>query len=174
MSIWLEAAPLVGIGTGVDLVHIPSFAEQLSMPGSTFMRVFTDREWARSHSSQPETVPNVGGPAHSSPLSSRVAASLAARWAAKEAAVKAWSCLISGQHPAIDEDVLEWSQIEVVHDRWNRPDLCFHGRVGIELDALARRLGARLSWSVSLSHDGDHAVAMSTVHALAVDKNADS
>ncbi|QWW20759.1 holo-ACP synthase [Schaalia sp. 19OD2882] len=136
------------MGTGIDLVDVPAFAEQLAVPGSTFARVFTDREWSHAHR-------------HES-----AAASLAVRWAAKEAAVKAWSTLVFGQAPAVPEAELDWAHVEVVHDAWNRPDLRFHGRVKEELDRVARRLGARLEWSLSLSHDGDRAIAMATCLAL--------
>lgn len=49
-------------------------------------------------------------------LGPRAGESLAARWAAKEAAVKAWSALMIGQAPPIRPEELDWSEIEVVHD----------------------------------------------------------
>lgn len=165
---------LVGVGVGVDLVHIPSFADQLAQEGTTFTRVFTDREWARAVSREASTPglaqplpPNSPGHRLRSPGTTRSAASLAARWAAKEAAIKAWSSLIFAAAPVIPEEEIDWAEIEVVHDRWDRPALRFHGRVDAELTALAARLDAHLLWSLSLSHDGDNAIAYVQVHALA-------
>ena len=137
---------LYASGVGVDLVHIPSFVEQLEQEGTVFSRVFTDREWAYCQH--------------------RSSDCFAVRWAAKEAMVKAWSTLILGHAPMIDPSDLDWSDIEVAHDQWQRPYLRFHGRVAQELTALERRLGASLRWTVSLSHDGDMAIAYVQVLAL--------
>lgn len=136
---------VVTAGTGVDLVHVPSFAAQLSQPGTVFARVFTDREWQRCRGREE---------------------SLAARWAAKESVVKAWSALLFGQAPALSEQELDWADIEVIQDRWDRPNLRFHGRVASDLAALEESLGAKLNWSLSLSHDGEMAIAY--VQVLAV------
>lgn len=148
----------VRVGVGVDLVHVPSFAAQLDAPGSVFTEVFTDRER--------DYCQGLSG-ASASDGRTRRAASFAARWAAKEAAVKAWSSLIAGEAPAIRESDLVWSDIEAVHDRWSRPLLRFRGEVHSQLDRLASRLGVDLVWSASLSHDGDYALALVTCHALA-------
>lgn len=156
MSFWTPSR-LVGVGQGVDLVDVGGVAEQLAIPGSTFGRVFTDREWSRC-------LTRGGGQAAG--VTTRTAASLAARWAAKEAAVKAWSTLLHGQAPALAEEELDWACIEVVHDRWDRPALRFHGRVREELEALAARESVRLEWRLSLSHDGGAAIAHVSVYAL--------
>ncbi|WP_315187850.1 4'-phosphopantetheinyl transferase superfamily protein, partial [Corynebacterium durum] len=63
--------PPVTPAIGIDLVHIPSFAEQLRQPGSRFHRVFSAFE--RRHANQ-----KLDPDQH-----------LAGRWAAKEAFVKA-------------------------------------------------------------------------------------
>ncbi|WIK64413.1 holo-ACP synthase [Gleimia hominis] len=73
------------LGHGIDLVFVPDFAEQLHQPGSVFAKVFTDREWGRAQR-RPDPV-----------------ASLAARWAAKEAVVKAWSSALFGMPPPLSE-----------------------------------------------------------------------
>lgn len=120
------------VGVGVDLVHVPAFADQLAQPGSRFANVFTpgERSDARDRSSDP-------------------ACHLAARWAAKEAVIKAWSASIHGQPPVMDEHVHHL--IEVVLDAWNRPRIRLHG------DVAAHLVGHSIE--VSLSHDGDYAVA---------------
>jgi holo-[acyl-carrier protein] synthase len=76
--------------------------------------------------------------------STRPARSLAARFAAKEAMAKALGA------PA----GLEWHHCEVLTDQTGRPHLELTGTV---LQA-AHDLGA-FSWHVSMSHDGDSAIA---------------
>ena len=117
---------------GTDVVHVPSFASQLDQEGSTFLRAFTDREWRAC-----------------APKADR-AASLAARWAAKEAYIKAWSQKLYGAPPIIDPAELNFAEIEVVQDAFGRPTLELHGDVAA--------LGVPVA-SVSLSHDGDYAMA---------------
>lgn len=131
------------VGLGVDLVHIPTFRAQLASPGTTFARVFRDAEWEYTHSLGP----------------GRAEESLAARWAAKEAVIKAWSQLLLGQPPALDPSAVDWAQIEVCHDPWHRPYLQFHGAVAQALDALGHQLGSAVEWQLALSHDGDYALA---------------
>lgn len=132
-------------GIGTDIVDVPSFAEQLDQPGSCFDRVFTARERrtaaarAGSHA-QPGTAGDV-------------APHLAARWAAKEAFVKAWSAGLYGSAPVVDENI--WGSIEVVADQWNRPCISLHGDVHV---ALAETIGP-VAIHVSLSHDGSYASA---------------
>ncbi|MFD1825011.1 MULTISPECIES: holo-ACP synthase [Mumia] len=125
------------LGVGVDLVHVPSFAEQLAQPGSRFAELFT---------------PGERGDA--SDGSSDRARHLAARWAAKEAVVKAWSASLYGQPPVVDE-AKALAAIEVVKDAWGRPAIVLHSPVREHLDA------SRLH--VSLSHDGDYAIAYVTL-----------
>lgn len=170
-------------GCGVDLVGVAPFAAQLAEPGSAFPTVFTDREWAHClgldaparASGAPGGSGAVGAPSRaggpgavSAPsLGPRAAESLAARWAAKEAAIKAWSALIAPEPPVLDPATLDWSDIEVVPDRFGRPFLRFHRRTASALVDLEGRLGARLDWALSLSHDGGFAIAVCHVLALA-------
>lgn len=116
------------VGVGVDLVHVPSFADQLAQPGTRFSGVFTAGERADSD----------GDPAR-----------LAARWAAKEAVVKAWSASLHGSPPVMDEQVHHL--VEVVKDAWDRPRVRLLGDVAKHL--------ADHAVEVSLSHDGDYAAA---------------
>ncbi len=121
---------------GTDIVHIPGFAAQLEVPGSRFAEVFTPRE-RRLCADKPDP-----------------AASLAARWAAKEAYIKAWSQSLYGRPPVLDPDGVDFSQIEVVPDAF--------GRVAIALRGEVARLGPP-AVSLSFSHDGDYAVAVCVV-----------
>lgn len=120
------------VGVGVDLVHVPAFADQLAQPGSRFANVFT---------------PGEQGDARDRP--SDVARHLAVRWAAKEAVIKAWSASIHGHPPVMDEHVHHL--IEVILDAWNRPRIRLHGEVAEHL--------ADHRIELSLSHDGDYATA---------------
>ena len=126
------------VGVGVDLVHVPTFADQLAQPGSRFERVFTagERGDARDRPSDP---------AHH----------LAARWAAKEAVIKAWSASLYGQPPVMGEHVHHL--IEVVTDAWGRPGVHLHGEVAEHL--------AGHTVEISLSHDGDYATAYAVLQS---------
>nr|WP_028063427.1 holo-ACP synthase [Solirubrobacter soli] len=113
----------------MDLVDVPGFAEQLADTASGFVaHTFTARE-------------------------QRVAAGdarrLAARFAAKEAFVKAWSGSRFGQPPLLA--AVDLREIEVVDDGYGRPGLRLHG-------ALADAVGP-VATHLSLSHDGAAAIA---------------
>lgn len=71
---------------------------------------------------------------------------LATRWAAKEAAAKALGTGIG---------TVSWHEIEVLCRPSGAPVLALHGAAG----RLAGKQGWQ-SWSVSLSHTGEHAVAV--------------
>lgn len=116
---------------GVDMVQVSAFAAQLDIPGSRFRAVFTDRE-LRDCAGKPNR-----------------AASLAARWAAKEAYVKAWANTRYGTAPALAE--LNFADIEVVADTFGRVTLALRGSLA---DV------APPAQSLSVSHDGDYAIAV--------------
>lgn len=120
------------LGVGVDLVHISSFEDQMRQPGTEFDQVFTPGERSDVHAKD-----------------SLLARHFAARWAAKEAVIKAWSVSIYGEPPVMDEQIHHL--IEVVTDAWGRPRIKLHGEV-------AKRL-AGVEFQLSLSHDGDYAIA---------------
>lgn len=119
-------------GVGIDVVGIAAFADQLDQPGTRFLRSFTpgERRTARAGSG--------GDPA-------REAESLAARWAAKEAVIKAWSSTCFGHPDVIDPVSVDLREIELRSDAWGRPSIRLHGAIAAsmsEYDVL-----------VSLSHD---------------------
>jgi len=131
----------VGVaGVGFDLVSVPEFAEQLSRPGTTMLANFTpgERRDANTRSSDP-------------------ARHFAARWAAKEAVIKAWSASLFGHPPVLPETI--HPQIEVVSDAWGRPTVRLHRDVAEQLR------GMRIH--VSLTHDGDMAGAFVVLEDLA-------
>jgi holo-[acyl-carrier protein] synthase len=124
-------------GVGVDLVAIEGLRAQLADPASAFAEgTFTARERADA-AARPS-----GDPARH----------LAARFAAKEAFLKAWAGGRFGHAPALRHADLR--QIEVSTDAWGRP------RLRLAPD-LARALDADGPWRahLSLSHDGAYATA---------------
>lgn len=130
-------------GVGIDTVDIGSFREQLADRASCFAEgTFTPAE-LRDANARPG-----GDPTRH----------LAARFAAKEALVKAWSASRFGSPPALRSvDMLE---IEVISDGFGRPAIRLHGRVAADL----ARTGPYRT-HVSLSHDGDSSIAVVVLEA---------
>ncbi len=113
------------LATGVDLIEIDRIREAFERHGERFVaRVFTEAE-------QRECAGRF--------------ASLAARFAAKEATAKALGCGIG---------VVSWLDIEIRSDENKAPYLILHG----EGERLANQLGLS-NWSVSLSHTEGQALA---------------
>ena len=82
-------------GLGVDLVHLPAFAEQVDQPGSRFLQgVLTPREARRVRARAAATCP--------ADPSSALARHAGGLWAAKEAFVKAWSAALYASPPPVD------------------------------------------------------------------------
>lgn len=119
------------VGVGLDVVEVAAFADQLALPGSRFTGFFRTGERA-------EIAARGGGAEH-----------WAARWAAKEALIKAWSTLFYGRPPILADDAL--GLVEVVSDGWGRPRIATHGALRVEL--------SDYEIQVSLSHDGPIAAA---------------
>ncbi len=115
----------MNLRTGVDLIEISRVREALERQGDKFLaRIFTQAEQIEC-----------GG---------RLS-SLAARFAAKEAAAKALGTGIGD---------MRWLDIEVRSDERKAPHLYLYG----EGERLAKELGLT-NWSVSLSHTESHAIA---------------
>ncbi len=113
------------LSTGIDLIEISRIREAIERHGDKFIaRIFTEVEQREC-----------GGRF----------ASLAARFAAKEAAAKALGCGIGD---------VRWLDIEIRSDEKKAPHLYLYG----EGEKLADELGL-LNWSVSLSHTESHAIA---------------
>ena len=141
-------------GLGVDLVSLPEFASQVREPGSAFLNgVLTPREARRVRAASTS-----GAQPGSVRYDEAVARHAGGLWAAKEAFIKAWSCALFGSPPLIGTDDVDWREIEVIHDEWNRPALALHGEVAA---ACEESLGAPSTWRalVSISHDGECAIA---------------
>ena len=142
---------------GTDLVHVPDFETQLNQPGTVFaQRAFTARELREARRRAQEK-------------GSRPAQHLAARWAAKEAFIKAWSqahvqCANGRGNtisPVILSEDVDWREVELITDRWGRPSLRLSGAIARAVEhSLGQEVSTPGCWPVSLSHDGDYAVAI--------------
>ncbi len=116
----------MALATGIDLIEIERVQRTVNQYGKRFLdRVFTEAELADARDSL---------------------ASLAARFAAKEAASKA---LGTGIGPVC------WKEIEILRDPAGRPVLYLHGAAAQR----AAELGFTC-WSVSLSHARAYATAI--------------
>src|SRR5512139_4258335 len=114
------------LATGVDLIEIARVEEVISRHGKHYLeRIYTPAELAQC---------------------GRRTESLAGRFAAKEAAVKALGCGIGD---------VSWQEVEILGDEQNAPALTLHGAA----DQKAKELGL-LTWSVSISHSQSHSVAV--------------
>jgi holo-[acyl-carrier protein] synthase len=113
----------------VDLVDVPAFEARFAGRDDFLAEVFTPDELAYCRH-QPRPWPH-----------------LAARFAAKEAVLKALGTGLTG--------AMRWHDVEVARDPAGMPYLVVEGAVG----ALARSRGLTAS-SVSLSHAGTLAVAV--------------
>ncbi len=115
--------------TGVDIVEIPRVQRVLAGYGRRFLeRIFTEGEIAYCRGRAPTGSPN-----------------LAARFAAKEATMKALGTGTRG---------VSWKDIEVLRRESGEPHIRLHGRA----EARAQRLGV-VEISLSLSHCREYAVA---------------
>ena len=111
--------------TGVDIIEIPRVRQVLERYGGRFLeRVYTSGEIAYCRGRPPN---------------------LAARFAAKEATMKALGTGVRG---------VGWKDIEVVRQESGAPSIRLHGRA----ERRGERLGVR-EISLSLSHSEDYAVA---------------
>jgi holo-[acyl-carrier protein] synthase len=113
---------------GVDLVQVSRIAESIASFGDRFLRrIFTDDELAYAQAVAP-------------PLATQ---RLAARFAAKEAARKAFQL-----------DGVDWRDIEVTRAPTGAVALALHGSAHVAHDDCA----------LSLSHEGDYATAVVVTH----------
>lgn len=113
------------IGTGVDLVEVPRFQDSLKRWGDRFTsRIFTPNElrYARDHKTMIQH--------------------LAARFAAKEAVVKAL-----GAPKGLG---LEWKDLEITRTKAGQPKVLFHGSM---------RRWKKIEVHLSLTHTHQYAIA---------------
>jgi holo-[acyl-carrier protein] synthase len=114
------------LATGIDLIEVQRIQEAIERHGARFLeRIYTPEELVEAANSP---------------------ASLAARFAAKEAAAKALGCGIGA---------VGWQDIEILRGPTGKPGIILHGSAAHR----AAEQGLE-SWSVSLSHTREHAVAV--------------
>jgi holo-[acyl-carrier protein] synthase len=117
------------VGTGIDIAEVPRIQESIARFGDRFLRrIYTEGEirYCDSKANRAERY--------------------AARFAAKEAAMKA---LGTGWSHGV-----RWRDCEVVRLPGGRPTIAFHGEAG----EVAARLGVKHA-ALSLSHTAEQAIA---------------
>src|SRR5690348_10473780 len=117
------------VGTGIDLTEVPRIAASIERFGDRFLRrVFTEAEirYCDSKANRAERY--------------------AARFAAKEAALKA---IGTGWRRGVS-----WTDVEVRREPGGRPTLAFHGKAA----EFAETLGVK-HVALSLTHTKEHAMA---------------
>ena len=133
------------IGIGSDIVEIGRIGRMLERFGARFLgRVFTDREQALAA--------RRGAGAQ--------AATLAKRFAAKEATAKALGCgFAAGVH---------WHEIEVINDEMGAPRLRLHGGAQRRLATLVPH-GHEARLHLTLSDERRYALAVVIIEAISVE-----
>ncbi len=130
------------IGVGIDLAAADLWREALEDPATDVLAgTFTGAELAYAKDRPGD-----------------VAESLAARFAAKEAFVKALGASHRHRKPAVPR--LDPRDIEVANDEYGRPYFVLHGQA----DAVAEQLGVRHAW-LSLTHEKSIAAAVVVLEA---------
>jgi holo-[acyl-carrier protein] synthase len=115
----------MSLSTGIDLIEITRLEQAIRRHGRRFVeRIYTPQELAEVGNNP---------------------ASLAGRFAAKEAVAKALGTGIGR---------VAWREIEILHGPNRKPVLHLHGAAARRADELGLH-----TWSISLSHTRDYAVA---------------
>ena len=135
-----SSPPSTRIRVGVDIVGVQRVARLVEGRGGILDRVFSAREQEYCLGRRRRRYEH-----------------LAARFAAKEAVLKAFGTGVAAR--------MRWTDVEIVNEASGRPRVELHGEVA----ALAQRRNL-LDLDVSLSHSHDLAVA----HAVAVWEEADA
>ena len=142
------------IGVGHDVVEVSSFAAQLAEPGTRMLALFSVRE--RRQCAARAQAKHDAQSTH-----------LAARWAGKEAVLKAW-CDALGERPApYTVDTFPWARIEILDDSQGRPHVMLAPDVR---DRLAQSLGLTgptdAGW-IACSGHGDGTLSAGAPHDAA-------
>lgn len=151
-------------GLGHDVVALDVFAEQLAEPDGGMRRLFSPRELRQS--ALRGRLKADGDAVH-----------LAARWAGKEAVIKAWCEALGETFPLpYTVDNVPWARIEILDDARGVPHVVLADDDARALSEALRGVqrdvptasdagtqpweGARWRWHISLSHDGPVASAV--------------
>lgn len=145
------------LGLGHDVVDVASFRQQMNEMDS-WKRMFAPCEIR-----QAQLRARLKG--------DDLALHIAARWAGKEAFLKAWCDALSQASLAYPytQDMVPWSAIKVVSDTVGRPSIVLDAQVmTVFLDSFGGVSDSHSvwDWRVSLSHDGNFASAVALVQCL--------
>ena len=152
------------VGLGHDVVALDVFAEQLAEPDGGMRRLFSPRELRQS--ALRGRLKADGDAVH-----------LAARWAGKEAVIKAWCEALGESCPLpYTVDNVPWARIEILDDARGVPHVVLADDDARALSEALRGVqrdvptasdagaqpweGTRWRWHISLSHDGPVASAV--------------
>ncbi|PLS25287.1 holo-ACP synthase [Bifidobacterium imperatoris] len=132
-------------GLGHDVVDVAAFAEQLAEPGSRMRALFSVRELRQA--AEHARAKNDGEAVH-----------LAAKWAGKEAFLKAW-CESLGERPyPFTLDNFPWREVEILDDSRGVPHVMLSGKA---VQAFQTAYAGSIPVvRISLSHDGPIASAV--------------
>lgn len=132
----------MNIRLGTDIVYIPRIQTAVERFGERFLqRVYTAREQQDCC-----TEANVVSSSSLGIKQTQVSAKrLAGRWAAKEAIAKALGTGWQG---------IRYTDIEIQRQASGQPQVCLYGAAAIAVSAWGK-----YDWQLSLSHDGDYAIA---------------
>lgn len=152
------------LGLGHDVTDVVAFGAQLSEPGSRMRNLFSARE-LRQASLRAASKGDVE------------ALHLAAKWAGKEAVLKAWDAALGSAPSPYTLDDFPWARVEILDDHRGRPHVVLADDVAQTLtvslagamppespasESLTHAATAPV-WHISLSHDGPVASAVAVL-----------
>lgn len=132
-------------GLGHDVVDVAAFAEQLGQPGSHMRALFSVREVRQAADRARQK--NDGEAVH-----------LAAKWAGKEAFLKAWCDFLGSAPFPFTLDNFPWREIEILDDSRSVPHVSLSGDASPAFQT--DYSGSFPDVHISLSHDGPVASAV--------------
>ena len=132
-------------GLGHDVVDVAAFAEQLGQPGSHMRALFSVREVRQAADRARQK--NDGEAVH-----------LAAKWAGKEAFLKAWCDFLGSAPFPFTLDNFPWREIEILDDSRGVPHVSLSGDASPAFQT--DYSGSIPDVHISLSHDGPVASAV--------------
>jgi holo-[acyl-carrier protein] synthase len=132
-------------GLGHDVVDVASFAGQLAESGSHMRALFSVREMRQAVE-------------RAKRKNDAEATHLAAKWAGKEAFLKAWCDSLGGAPYPFTLDDFPWRDIEILDDSRGVPQVMLGGSAASAFHS--DRAGETPDVHISLSHDGPIASAV--------------
>ena len=154
-AIGLTMSGMSILGLGHDVVDVAVFAEQLALPGSRMKGLFSVRELRQA--SGRAQLKHDGEAVH-----------LAAKWAGKEAVLKAWEQALDDNPSPYTMDDFPWRCVEILDDGRGRPQVVLAFDVDRALRGSfppASAAAHTLTFRISLSHDGPIASAVAMLCA---------